>query len=39
VIDCVFVGIAQRTTGTREHLEATLEAVRVRRVRPERRRR
>jgi DNA-binding MurR/RpiR family transcriptional regulator len=39
VIDCVFVGIAQRTTGTREHLEATLEAVTVRRVRPERRRR
>jgi DNA-binding MurR/RpiR family transcriptional regulator len=39
VIDCVFVGIAQRTTGISEHLEATLEAVRVRRVRPERRRR
>jgi len=39
VIDCVFVGIAQRTAGISEHLEATLEAVRVRRVRPERRRR
>ncbi len=40
VIDCVFVGVAQRTyEPTREHLEATREAVRVRRVRPERRRR
>jgi DNA-binding MurR/RpiR family transcriptional regulator len=40
VIDCVFVGVAQRTyEPTREHLEATHEAVRVRRVRPERRRR
>jgi DNA-binding MurR/RpiR family transcriptional regulator len=40
VIDCVFVGVAQRTyEPTQEHLEATHEAVRVRRVRPERRRR
>jgi DNA-binding MurR/RpiR family transcriptional regulator len=40
VIDCVFVGVAQRTfEPTREHLEATFEAVRGRRVNPERRRR
>lgn len=40
VIDCVFVGVAQRTfEPTREHLEATFEAVRSRRIRPERRRR
>jgi DNA-binding MurR/RpiR family transcriptional regulator len=40
VIDCVFVGVGQRTyEPTLEHLEATHEAVRGRRVRPERRRR
>jgi DNA-binding MurR/RpiR family transcriptional regulator len=40
VVDCVFVGVAQRTyEPTREHLEATREAVRVRRVGPDRRRR
>lgn len=40
VIDCVFVGVAQRTyEPTHENLEATREAVRIRRVRPERRRR
>jgi DNA-binding MurR/RpiR family transcriptional regulator len=40
VIDCVFVGVAQRTYApTREALEATFEAVRGRRVRQERKRR
>src|SRR3954451_4590476 len=40
VIDCVFVGVAQRTyEPTRGHLEATREAVRVRRVGSDRRRR
>lgn len=40
VIDCVFVGIAQRTYGpTREALEATFKAVRGRTVRSDRRRR
>ncbi|MEV0408750.1 MurR/RpiR family transcriptional regulator [Actinoallomurus sp. NPDC050550] len=40
VVDCVFVGVAQRTyEPTREHLEATREAVRVRRVGSDRRRR
>jgi DNA-binding MurR/RpiR family transcriptional regulator len=40
VIDCVFVGVAQRTYGpTRKALEATYEAVRARTVRPDRRRR
>jgi DNA-binding MurR/RpiR family transcriptional regulator len=39
-IDCVFVGVAQRTYApTREYLEATLDAVRGRCLRPERRRR
>lgn len=39
VIDCVFVGVAQRTyPETRIALEATYEAVRSRRTRPERRR-
>jgi DNA-binding MurR/RpiR family transcriptional regulator len=38
VIDCVFVGVAQRTyPQTRAALEATYEAVRGRRTRPERR--
>jgi DNA-binding MurR/RpiR family transcriptional regulator len=37
VIDCVFVGVAQRTyPETRAALEATYEAVRSRRIRPER---
>jgi DNA-binding MurR/RpiR family transcriptional regulator len=37
VIDCVFVGVAQRTyPQTRAALEATYEAVRSRRTRPER---
>ncbi|MEU8343873.1 MurR/RpiR family transcriptional regulator [Spirillospora sp. NPDC048832] len=40
VVDCVFVGVAQRTYGpTRKALEATFEAVRGRTVRPDRRRR
>ncbi|MFL6051401.1 MAG: MurR/RpiR family transcriptional regulator [Actinoallomurus sp.] len=40
VVDCVFVGVAQRTyEPTRQHLEATREAVRVRRVGSDRRRR
>lgn len=40
VIDCVFVGVAQRTYGsTRQALEATYEAVRGRSVRSDRRRR
>ncbi|WP_420535443.1 MurR/RpiR family transcriptional regulator [Actinomadura viridis] len=40
VVDCVFVGVAQRTFGTtRKALEATFEAVRGRTVRPDRRRR
>ncbi|MCW2904641.1 MAG: transcriptional regulator, RpiR family [Streptosporangiaceae bacterium] len=40
VIDCVFVGVAQRTFGpTRSALEATYEAVRGRTVRTDRRRR
>ncbi|MFC0036853.1 SIS domain-containing protein [Actinomadura rayongensis] len=41
VVDCVFVGVAQRTFGpTREALEATFEAVRGRTMRrPDRRRR
>jgi DNA-binding MurR/RpiR family transcriptional regulator len=40
VIDCVFVGVAQRTyEPTRQALESTYDAVRGRRVRPERRRR
>jgi DNA-binding MurR/RpiR family transcriptional regulator len=39
VVDCVFVGVAQRTyPETRAALEATYEAVRSRRTRPERRR-
>jgi DNA-binding MurR/RpiR family transcriptional regulator len=39
VIDCIFVGVAQRTyEPTREHLEATLEAVRIRRAHTERKR-
>ena len=40
VVDCLFVGVAQRTYGpTRKALEATFEAVRGRTVRPDRRRR
>ncbi|HEU0193848.1 MAG TPA: MurR/RpiR family transcriptional regulator [Streptosporangiaceae bacterium] len=40
VVDCVFVGVAQRTYApTREHLAATLDAVSGRYMRPERRRR
>ncbi|MBE1531379.1 MurR/RpiR family transcriptional regulator [Actinomadura algeriensis] len=40
VVDCLFVGVAQRTYGpTRKALEATYEAVRGRTVRPDRRRR
>jgi DNA-binding MurR/RpiR family transcriptional regulator len=40
VVDCIFVGVAQRTyEPTRQHLEATREAVRVRRVGSDRRRR
>ena len=40
VIDCVFVGVAQRTFGsTRDALTATYEAVRGRTVRTDRRRR
>jgi DNA-binding MurR/RpiR family transcriptional regulator len=40
VVDCVFVGVAQRTyPQTRAALEATYEAVRNRRVRPARERR
>jgi DNA-binding MurR/RpiR family transcriptional regulator len=40
VVDCVFVGVAQRTyPETRAALEATYEAVRSRRTSPERRRR
>jgi DNA-binding MurR/RpiR family transcriptional regulator len=40
VVDCVFVGVAQRTyEPTRQALESTYDAVRSRRVRPERRRR
>jgi DNA-binding MurR/RpiR family transcriptional regulator len=40
VIDCVFVGVAQRTYApTKQHLEATLDAVRGRGMHPERRRR
>ncbi|MEV5705551.1 MurR/RpiR family transcriptional regulator [Actinoallomurus sp. NPDC052274] len=40
VVDCVFVGVAQRTyEPTRQALEATREAVRVRRVGSDRRRR
>jgi DNA-binding MurR/RpiR family transcriptional regulator len=40
VIDCVFVGVAQRTfKPTRQALEDTYEAVRGRRVRQERKRR
>lgn len=40
VIDCVFVGVAQRTYGpTRKALEATYQAVRGRTVRADRRRR
>jgi DNA-binding MurR/RpiR family transcriptional regulator len=40
VVDCIFVGVAQRTyEPTREALEATREAVRVRRVGSDRRRR
>ncbi len=37
VVDCIFVGVAQRTyPETRAALEATYEAVRTRRTRPER---
>ncbi|MEV5746904.1 MurR/RpiR family transcriptional regulator [Actinoallomurus sp. NPDC052308] len=40
VVDCIFVGVAQRTyEPTRQALEATREAVRVRRVGSDRRRR
>ena len=40
VIDCIFVGVAQRTFGeTRTALEATYTAVRGRTIRPDRRRR
>jgi DNA-binding MurR/RpiR family transcriptional regulator len=40
VVDCVFVGVAQRTYApTKEHLAATLDAVSERYLHPERRRR